>query len=154
MGLQSEIMLAMKEAMKLKDKVTLETLRAVKAELLKMQTASDASIEISRVDEIKLLQKMQKQRKDASIIYEEQGRKDLASEELAQTKVLAKFLPKQMTSSELEIAIADVIKNMGASSPSDMGKVIGVASKELLGKADGRAIATTVKMMLLAKKIV
>ena len=154
MGLQSEIMLAMKEAMKLKDKVTLETLRAVKAELLKMQTASGASIEISRVDEIKLLQKMQKQRKDASIIYEEQGRKDLASEELAQTKVLAKFLPKQMTSSELEIAIADVIKNMGASSPSDMGKVIGVASKELLGKADGRAIATTVKMMLLAKKIV
>ena len=151
MGLQSEIMLAMKEAMKLKDKVTLETLRAVKAELLKIQTASGASIEISRVDEIKLLQKMQKQRKDASIIYEEQGRKDLASEELAQTKVLAKFLPKQMTSSELDIAIADVIKNMGASSPSDMGKVMGVASKELSGKADGRAIATTVKM-LLAKK--
>jgi len=153
MGLQSEIMLAMKEAMKLKDKVTLETLRAVKAELLKMQTASGDSIEISRVDEIKLLQKMQKQRKDASIIYEEQGRKDLASEELAQTKILAKFLPKQMTSSELEIAVSNVIKKMGASSPSDMGKVMGVASKELSGKADGRAIATTVKM-LLAKKIV
>ena len=151
MGLQSEIMLAMKEAMKLKDKVTLETLRAVKAELLKMQTASGDSIEISRVDEIKLLQKMQKQRKDASIIYEEQGRNDLASEELAQTKILAKFLPKQMTSSELEIAVSNVIKKMGASSPSDMGKVMGVASKELSGKADGRAIATTVKM-LLAKK--
>ncbi len=87
MGLQSEIMLAMKEAMKLKDKVTLETLRAVKAELLKIQTASGASSEISRADEIKLLQKMQKQRKDAFTIYEEQGRKDLASEELAQTKV-------------------------------------------------------------------
>ena len=153
MGLQSEIMLAMKEAMKLKDKVTLETLRAVKAELLKMQTASGDSIEISRVDEIKLLQKMQKQRKDASIIYEEQGRKDLASEELAQTKILAKFLPKQMTSSELEIAVSNVIKKMGASSPSDMGKVMGVASKELSGKADGRAIATTVEM-LLAKKLV
>tara|TARA_Y100000991_G_C21926822_1_gene329023 strand:+ start:660 stop:1115 length:456 start_codon:yes stop_codon:yes gene_type:complete len=151
MGLQSEIMLAMKVAMKLKDKITLETLRAVKAELLKMQTASGASSEISRVDEIKLLQKMQKQRKDASIIYEEQGRKDLASEELAQTKVLAKFLPNQMTSSELEIAVADVIKKIGASSPSDMGKVMGVASKEFSGKADGRAIATTVKM-LLAKK--
>ena len=151
MGLQSEIMLAMKEAMKLKDKITLETLRAVKTELLKIQTASGASGEISRVEEIKLLQKMQKQRKDASLIYEEQGRKDLSSEELAQTKVLAKFLPKQMTSSELEIAVANVIKKIGVSSPSDMGKVMGVASKELAGKADGRAIATTVKM-LLAKK--
>ena len=148
MGLQSEIMLAMKEAMKLKDKVTLETLRAVKAELLKIQTASDASGEISRADEIKLLQKMQKQRKDAFTIYEEQGRKDLASEELAQTKVLAKFLPKQMTSSELEIAVASVVEKLGASSLSDMGKVMGVASKELSGKADGRAIAATVKMLL------
>ena len=148
MGLQSEIMLAMKEAMKLKDKVTLETLRAVKAELLKIQTASGASSEISRAEEIKLLQKMQKQRKDAFIIYEEQGRKDLASEELAQTKVLAKFLPKQMTSSELEIAVAAVIEKLGASSPSDMGKVMGVAAKELSGKAEGRAISTTVKMLL------
>ena len=151
MGLQSEIMLAIKEAMKLKDKVTLETLRAVKAELLKIQTASGASSEISRVEEIKLLQKMQKQRKDASVIYENQGRKDLASEELAQTTVLAKFLPKQMTSSELEIAVADIIKKIGASSPSDIGKVMGVASKELVGKVDGKAIATTVKI-LLAKK--
>ena len=148
MGLQSEIMLAMKEAMKLKDKVTLETLRAVKAELLKIQTASGASSEISRADEIKLLQKMKKQRKDAFTIYEEQGRKDLASEELAQTKVLAKFLPKQMTSSELEIAVAAVIEKLGASSPSDMGKVMGVAAKELSGKAEGRAISTTVKMLL------
>ena len=148
MGLQSEIMLAMKEAMKLKDKVALETLRAVKAELLKIQTASGASSEISRAEEIKLLQKMQKQRKDAFTIYEEQGRKDLASEELAQTKVLAKFLPKQMTSSELEIAIAAVIEKLGASSPSDMGKVMGVAAKELSGKAEGRAISTTVKMLL------
>ena len=151
MGLQSEIMLAMKEAMKLKDKVTLETLRAVKAELLKIQTATGASSEISRVEEIKLLHKMQKQRKDAAVIYEEQGRKDLASEELAQTKVLAKFLPKQMTSSELEIAVADVIIKIGASSPSDMGKVMGVATKVLSGKADGMAIAATVKKFL-AKK--
>ena len=148
MGLQSEIMLAMKEAMKLKDKVSLETLRAVKAELLKIQTASGASSEISRVEEIKLLQKMQKQRKDAFTIYEEQGRKDLASEELAQTRVLAKFLPKQMTSSELEIAVAAVIEKLGASSLSDMGKVMGVAAKELSGRAEGRAISTTVKMLL------
>ena len=148
MGLQSEIMLAMKEAMKLKDKLTLETLRAVKSELLKIQTASGDSNEISRGEEIKLLHKMQKQRKDAAVIYEEQGRKDLASEELAQTKVLAKFLPKQMTSSELEIAVAAVIEKLGASSPADMGKVMGVAAKELSGKAEGRAISTTVKMLL------
>ena len=151
MSLQSEIMLAMKEAMKLKDKVTLETLRAVKAELLKIQTASSASSEISRDEEIKLLQKMQKQRKDAAIIYEEQGRKDLASEELAQTKVLANFLPKQMTSSELEIAVADLIKKIGASSPSDIGKVMSVASKEFLGKAGGSEIARVVKILLSKK---
>lgn len=148
MSLQSEIMSAMKEAMKLKDKVALETLRAVKAELLKVSTASGASGEMSRAEEIKLLQKMQKQRKDAFAIYEEQGRKDLAEEELAQTKVLAKFLPKQMTSSELEIAVAAIIKNLSASGPSDMGKVMGVASKELSGKAEGRAISSTVKMLL------
>jgi len=91
MGLQSEIMLAIKEAMKLKDKVTLETLRAVKSELFKIQTASGASGKISREEEIKLLQKMQKQRKDAAIIYEDQGRKDLASEENAQIKVLSRL---------------------------------------------------------------
>ena len=145
-------MLAMKEAMKLKDKVTLETLRAVKAELLKIQTASGASGEINRNDEIKCFRKCKSSEK-MHLLSEEQGRKDLASEELAQTKVLAKFLPKQMTSSELEIAIAAVVEKLGASSPSDMGKVMGVASKELSGKADGRAIAATVKM-LLAKKIV
>ena len=148
MSLQSEIMSAMKEAMKLKDKVALETLRAVKAELLKAKTATGASSELTKGEEIKLLQKMQKQRKDAFAIYEEQGRKDLAEEELAQTKVLAKFLPKQMTSSELEIAVAAVIEKLGASSPADMGKVMGVAAKELSGKAEGRAISTTVKMLL------
>ena len=151
MSLQSEIMLAMKEAMKLKDKVTLETLRAVKAELLKIQTASSASSEISREEEIKLLQKMQKQRKDAAIIYEEQGRNDLASEELAQTKVLVNFLPKQITSSELEIAVANLIKKIGASSPSDIGKVMSVASKEFLGKAGGSEIARVVKILLSKK---
>ena len=148
MSLQSEIMLAMKEAMKLKDKVTLETLRAVKAELLKIQTASGASSEITRVEEIKLLQKMQKQRQDAFVIYEEQGRKDLASEELAQTKVLAKFLPKQMSAEELEKAVAAIIQKVGASAPSDMGRVMGVTSKELAGQAEGRAIAATVKALL------
>ena len=148
MGLQSEIMLAMKEAMKLKDKVTLETLRAVKSELLKIQTASGASSEISRVEEIKLLQKMQKQRKDASVIYEEQGRMDLASEELAQTKVLAKFLPKQMTSSELEIAVADVIKKIGATSPSDIGKVMPIIMQRGSGKIDGKIANSILRDLL------
>ena len=148
MSLQSEIMSAMKEAMKLKDKVALETLRAVKAELLKAKTATGASSELTKGEEIKLLQKMQKQRKDAFAIYEEQGREDLAEEELAQTKVLAKFLPKQMTSSELEIAVAAVIEKLGASSPADIGKVMGVAAKEFSGKAEGRAISTIVKMLL------
>ena len=148
MSLKSVLMPAMKAAMKAKDKVALETLRAIKAELLKIETSSGHLKELSRVDEVKLLQKMQKQRKDAFTIYEEQGRKDLAEEELAQTKVLAKFLPKQMTSSELEIAVAAVIEKLGASSPSDMGKVMGVAAKELSGKAEGRAISTTVKMLL------
>ena len=148
MSLQSEIMSAMKEAMKLKDKVALETLRAVKAELLKAQTAPGASIELSRAEEIKLLQKMQKQRKDAAAIYVEQGRHDLADDELAQTKILAQFLPQQMTQVELEIAVTAIIQKLGASSSADMGKVMGVASKELSGKSEGRAIATTVKMLL------
>ena len=151
MSLQSEIMSAIKEAMKLKDKVALETLRAVKAELLKAKTATGASSELTKGEEIKLLQKMQKQRKDAFAIYEEQGREDLAEEELAQTKVLAKFLPKQMTSSELEIVVADLIKKIGASSPSDIGKVMNVASKEFLGKAGGSEIARVVKMLLSKK---
>ena len=138
----------MKEAMKLKDKNELLTLRAVKAELLKLQTASGASSEISKAEEIKLLQKMQKQRKDSITIYEEQGRKDLADEELAQTKVLAKFLPKQMTPSELEIAIVAIIKKLDASGPSDMGKVMAEASKELSANSEGRAIAHTVKILL------
>ena len=148
MSLESEIMSAMKEAMKLKDKVALETLRAVKAELLKAKTATGASSELTRGEEIKLLQKMQKQRKDAFTIYEEQGRKDLASEELAQTKVLAKFLPQQMSAEELEKAVATIIQKVGASAPSDMGRVMGVTSKELAGKAEGRVIADTVKALL------
>ena len=101
MSLKAQIMPAMKEAMKAKDKVTLETLRAIKAELLKAETASGASGEMGEAEEIKLLQKMQKQRKDAAAIYVEHGRADLADDEIAQTKVLAKFLPQQMSAEEL-----------------------------------------------------
>ena len=139
---------AMKEAMKAKDKVSLETLRAIKAELLKVDTASGSSGEISEAEEIKLLQKMQKQRKDAATIYTEQGREDLAEDELAQTEVLAKFLPQQMTEVELKSAVALILERVGATEPSDMGKAMGMASKELAGKAEGRAIADAVKALL------
>ena len=148
MSLKAQIMPAIKEAMKAKDKVALETLRAIKAELLKAETASGASGEMSEAEEIKLLQKMQKQRKDAAAIYVDQGRADLADDEIAQTKVLAKFLPQQMSAEELEKAVAAIIQKVGASGPADMGKVMGVTSKELAGKAEGRAIADTVKALL------
>ena len=148
MSLKAQIMPAIKEAMKAKDKVALETLRAIKAELLNAETAAGASGEMSEAVEIKLLQKMQKQRKDAAAIYVEQGRADLADDEIAQTKVLAKFLPQQMTAEELEKSVAAIIEKVGASGPSDMGKVMGLTSKELAGKAEGRAIADTVKALL------
>ncbi|MDB2622589.1 GatB/YqeY domain-containing protein [Flavobacteriales bacterium] len=148
MSLKAQIMPAMKEAMKAKDKVSLETLRAIKAELLKADTASGASGEMSDAEEIKLLQKMQKQRKDAAAIYVEQGRDDLAADETAQMKVLAKFLPQQMSSKDLEEAVAAILQKVGANGPADMGKAMGVASKELAGKAEGRAIADMVKSLL------
>ena len=148
MSLKSQILTAIKEAMKSKDKVALETLRAIKAELMTAETAAGASGEIDEADEVKLLMKMQKQRKDAAVIYIDQGRADLADDELAQTKVLEKFLPQQMSIEELESVVVAIIKKVGASGPADMGKVMGVASKELAGMAEGRLIAVTVKALL------
>ena len=148
MSLENNISIKIKEAMKSKNKLALETLRAIKAELLKVQTASGSKAKMSSLEEIKLLHKMQKQRKDAFAIYEEQGRNDLAEEELAQTKVIEKFLPKQMTSSELEVSVAKIIKKVGASNLSDFGRVMAIASKELAGKAQGKTISSTVKMIL------
>ena len=148
MSLKSQIIPAMKEAMKAKDKVALETLRAIKAELIIAETATGASEEMNQTDEIKLLVKMQKQRKDAAAIYIEQGRTDLAQDEIAQTKILENFLPQQMSREELESAVTLIIEKVGASGPSDMGKVMGLSSKELVGKAEGRLIAETVKYLL------
>ena len=139
---------AMKVAMKAKDKVTLETLRAVKAELMTAETAPGSSGEVSNEDEIKLLMKMIKQRKDAAAIYIEQERADLAEDEIAQTKILNQFLPQQLSAEELENAVANIIVKVGAKGPADMGKVMGITSKELAGKAEGRAIATAVKALL------
>jgi hypothetical protein len=151
MSLKSQIMISLKEAMRAKDKVSLDTLRAVKSELLKMETASNAPIEISQAEEIKLLRKMQKQRKDAAAIYSEQGRAELASLEIEQSAVLDKFLPQQLSKIELTSAILEIIKKVGATEPSDMGKVMGISSKELAGKAEGRMIADIVKAELNSK---
>ena len=139
---------AIKVAMKTKDKVALETLRAVKAELMTAETASGSTGEVSNEDEIKLLMKMIKQRKDAAAIYIEQERSDLAEDEIAQTKILNQFLPQQLSTEELENAVANIIVKVGAKGPADMGKVMGITSKELAGKAEGRAIAAAVKALL------
>ncbi len=148
MSLKSKIMPAMKEAMKAKDKVALETLRAIKAELMLAETATGSVGEMSTADEIKLLMKMMKQRKDAAAIYTEQGRSDLAEDELVQTKILDIFLPQQLSLEALEKEVAQIIDKVGATGPADMGKVMGITSKELAGKAEGRAIATMVKTLL------
>ena len=148
MSLKSKIMPAMKVSMKAKDKVTLETLRAIKAELMSAETAIGSTGEITEDEEIKLLMKMLKQRKDAASIYIEQGRADLAEDEIAQTKILDQFLPQQLSAEELESAVAKIIVKVGAKGPADMGKVMGVTSKELAGMAEGRSIANTVKALL------
>lgn len=139
---------AIKTAMKAKDKVALETLRAVKAEIMTAETAAGSTGDMSEAEEVKLLMKMLKQRKDAASIYIEQGRADLADDEIAQTKILDQFLPQQLSLEELESAVANIIVKAGAKGPADMGKVMGVTSKELAGMAEGRAIADTVKALL------
>ena len=148
MSLQEKIMDKLKEAMKTKDKVALESLRAIKSEILLAQTKSDASGELTEDDEIKLLQKLVKQRKDSAAIYKEQGREDLAEPELAQVEVISQFLPVQMSDEEVKKVVAEIIKTVGATSMKDMGNVMALASKQLAGKADGKSISTAVKQLL------
>jgi uncharacterized protein YqeY len=148
MSLQVKVMDAMKEAMKSKDKIALESLRAIKSSILLAQTESGASLELSEDAEIKLLQKLVKQRKESANLYINQGRTDLAEPELAQAAVIEKFLPEQIGMDELKTLIADIIKSTGASSMQDMGKVMGLASQKLGGKADGKSISTVVKELL------
>ena len=148
MSLQQELMVKLKEAMKLKDAVALESLRAIKSEILLAQTKGGASNDLTKEDEIKLLQKLVKQRKDSAAIYNEQGRNDLAEPELEQVKIIAQFLPEQMTEDELKKVIAEIMETVGATSIKDMGKVMGMASKKLAGKADGKSISTAVKQLL------
>ena len=148
MSLQKRLMEKIKEAMKSKDKIALESLRAIKSEILLAQTKSGASEELSADEEIKLLQRLVKQRKDSAELYIDQGRKDLADPELAQVVIIAQFLPEQMNEADLTIVIAEIIAKVGASSMKDMGKVMGLASKELAGKAAGKDISTVVKKLL------
>jgi len=142
------IMVKLKEAMKNKDTVALESLRAIKSEILLAQTKSGASESLNEEEEIKLLQRLVKQRKDSAAVYEEQGREDLAAPELAQIEIISQFLPEQMNEEDLKNVIAGIIEKVGATSMKDMGKVMGMASKELAGKADGKAISTVVKQLL------
>ena len=144
MSLEKKIMPAMKKAMKAKDQMRLAALRAVKSELLLAKT-SGSDAELSDDDEIKLLQKLVKQRKDSARIFQEQGREDLAEPELAQAEVLSEFLPEQMGEDEIRTIVQQVINETGASSMKDMGKVMGRANQLMAGKAEGRIISTIVK---------
>ena len=148
MSLQTKVMEALKEAMKAKDTVALESLRAIKSAILLARTEAGASEELSEADELKLLQKLVKQRKDSAALYTQQGRNDLAEPELAQMAVIEKFLPAQLSESEVEEALKGIIAQVGATSPKDMGKVMGAATKQLAGKADGKLISDIVKKLL------
>ncbi len=148
MSLEEKVMQLMKEAMKAKNEALLRSVRAIKAEIIKAKTEPGANGIISEDGEMKLLQKMVKQRKDSLSIFQEQNREDLAKKEMEEIEVLEKFLPAQLSQDELETAIAAIIIAVGASSPKDLGKVIGSASKQLAGKADGKAIAEAVKALL------
>ena len=148
MSLQTKVMEALKEAMKAKDTVALESLRAIKSAILLAKTEAGAAEELSEADELKLLQKLVKQRKDSAALYAQQGRNDLAEPELAQMAVIEKFLPAQLSEAEVETALRGIINQVGATTPKDMGKVMGVATKHLAVKADGKLISEIVKRLL------
>lgn len=148
MSLKQKIESEIKSAMIARDKTRLGALRSIKSLILLEETKSGAKAEITEEDELKLLTKAAKQRKDSADIYEQQSRTDLYEVEMAELKVLQEFLPKALTDEEITAAIKDIIAQTGASSPKDMGKVMGVASKQLAGKADGKVISEKVKTIL------
>jgi len=147
MSLETQLMQDLKTAMKAKDKVALRSIRAVKAALL-LQKTDGTGEEMTEEKEIKLLQKMVKQRKDSLDIYVKQGREDLAETEREEIAIIEKYLPAQMSEADLEKVIADLMAKTGASSMKDMGKVMGMASKQLAGQADGKTISAMVKKLL------
>ena len=137
-----------KEAMKAKDKVALDTLRNIKKVLLEAKTAPGANDTVSDEIAIKLIQKLAKQGKESAELYSSQNRHELAQEELAQVAVMEKYLPKQLSEDEIKAVLAGIIEQTGASGPQDMGKVMGVATKQLAGKAEGKTISAIVKQLL------
>lgn len=141
MSLEKNIAEELKAAMRAKDKIKLEALRSIKSAILMAKTEKGGGAEMSEADELKLLQKLQKQRKDSLEIYEQQKREDLAEEERLQLEVIEAFLPSQMSEEELRDYVREVIVRLDAQGPQDMGKVMGTASKELAGRADGKAIS-------------
>lgn len=147
MSLQSDIMVAMKAAMKAKNQTALAALRAVKSEILLAQT-SGAGAELTEEQEIQILSKLVKQRKDSAAIYREQNREDLALPEIDQADVISEFLPEALSEVEIEKVVIATIKNVNAQSMKDMGKVMGLVSKQLAGQADGKTISNIVKMKL------
>lgn len=148
MSLQTKVMDALKEAMKAKDTIALESLRAIKSAILLAKTEAGAAAELAEEEELKLLQKLVKQCKDSAALYAQQGRNDLAEPELAQVAVIEKFLPKQLSEAEVTEAVKAIIAEVGATSAKDMGKVMGVATKQLAGKTDGKVISAIVKSLL------
>ena len=148
MSLEQKIMSELKTAMLAKDEKTTRSLRAIKAAILLAKSAEGAGEELKEEDEIKMLQKMVMQRKDSLEIYQQQNRTDLAQKEQEEIEVIERFLPKQLSTEELKAELAKIIQQLGASSPADMGKVMGVATKQFAGKADGKTISTLVKELL------
>lgn len=151
MSLEQKIMTELKAAMLAKNEAALRSLRAVKAAILLAKTSEGQQGDLKEEDEIKLLQKLVKQRKDSLEIFTQQKREDLASKEAEEIAVIEKFLPAQMSAEELKSVIEAIVAQTGASSPADMGKVMGVASKQLAGKADGKTISAVVKEILAGK---
>jgi uncharacterized protein len=151
MNLEEKVMTDLKTAMLAKDEKSLRSLRAIKAAIINLKTSEGFSGEVKADDEIKLLQKLVKQRKESLEIYEKQNRNDLAEKEKEEIAVIEKFLPKQMSGDELKKVISSIIKDTGAASQADMGKIMGMANKQLGGKADGKTIAAIVKEILASK---
>lgn len=149
MSLQKQVMDRMKEAMKAKDTVALQALRAVKAAFLLAKTETGVQAELTEEQEIKIIQKQVKQRKDSAAIFLKQDRQDLAEPELAEIAILEQFLPEALSEEKIEEVVVATIKKLGASGMQDMGKVMGIVSKELAGKADGKTISTLVKKNLM-----
>lgn len=148
MNLYDQVSEDIKAAMKARDKVRLETLRNIKKVFIEAKTAPGSNDTLDDADALKIIQKLAKQGRESAAIFTEKNRQELADNEMAQVAVIESYLPKQLSEEEIEAAVKDIIAKTGASSMKDMGKVMGLANKQMAGKADGRAISTIVKRLL------